>query len=66
MFYEIDDNGFIIEFGIGNKGTEISVDKYVAIRESFRVIPKETDEYYYRLSTDVEWIPVLKDNNERR
>ena len=65
MFYEIDEDGFIVEFGIGDKGTAISADRYVAIRESFRVCPGETDDYYYRLSTDVEWVAVPKDNTPK-
>lgn len=59
MYYEIDENRFVKEIGIGNKkGYEISAERYNAISESFRYCPMDTETYTHRLNIDIEWEAV--------
>lgn len=61
MYYEVDENQYIKEVGFGSdKGYEISEERYIAICDSFRYCPADTDTHTHRLNIDVEWeaIPI--------
>ena len=62
-YYMITENGYIEEIGTGDKGEQITEDKYIAIREAPRNCPADTETHTYRLDTSVEWVAVPKEDN---
>lgn len=66
MYYEIDDGKWIIAVGVGQSvyGYEISRERYIAICESVRTMPPDTETKTHRLNTDIVWEAVPTEDPE--
>lgn len=66
MFYEFLDGDYIAAIGTGFGEHEITMERYYAIEELIKDIPKAPDGYFYKLRADtLEWelveVPIVDD-----
>lgn len=54
-YYKLEDNGYITALGIGDIGTEITLDEYTAILDTMSSKPKDGNGTAYELKDDLTW-----------